>query len=85
MTKVKRDLRVLGAQRLECFDSTAWTRYYSDLKFLGTHNFPRKYSSISHYLSESCVRKEKDETMESFEEVKLHGKRKQTKTELINP
>ena len=23
--------------------------------------------------------------MESFEEVKLHGKRKQTKTELINP
>ena len=29
MTKVKRDLRVLGAQRLECFDSTAWNRYYS--------------------------------------------------------
>ena len=29
MAKVKRDLRVLGAQRLECFDSTAWNRYYS--------------------------------------------------------
>ena len=27
--KVKRDLRVLGAQRLECFDSTARNRYYS--------------------------------------------------------
>ena len=31
MTKVKRDLRVLGAQRLECFDSTAWNRYYSNI------------------------------------------------------
>ena len=29
MAKVKRDLRVLGARRLECFDSTAWNRYYS--------------------------------------------------------
>ena len=27
--EVRRDIRVLGPQRLECFDSTAWNRYYS--------------------------------------------------------
>ena len=27
--EVRRDIRVLGPQRLECFDSTAWNWYYS--------------------------------------------------------
>ena len=29
VVEVKQDIRVLGAERLECFDSTAWNRYYS--------------------------------------------------------
>ena len=28
-TRFKRDIIVLAARRLECFDSTAWNRYYS--------------------------------------------------------
>ena len=28
VVEVKRDIRVLGAERLECLDSTAWNRYY---------------------------------------------------------
>ena len=35
---VKRDLRVLGAQRLECFDSTSWNRYYSMVSHQNDHN-----------------------------------------------
>ena len=36
VAKVKRDLRVLGARRLECFDSTAWNRYYSIINYEGS-------------------------------------------------
>ena len=41
MVEVKRDIniRMLGAQRLECFDSTAWNRYYSIIQFIAVRQF----------------------------------------------
>ena len=38
VVEVKRDIRVLGAQRLECFDSTAWNQSIKNILLQSFYN-----------------------------------------------